>query len=70
MKSDVAQVEANFTIRTFAATEKISESLVWRLLRTGELDAIKIGRLTRITPEAHAAWKARLPARIPSKATA
>jgi len=52
--------QSNFTVRTLARAESVSVPTIWREIAAGRLTAIKIGRLTRITPEDHAKWKAGL----------
>jgi hypothetical protein len=49
------------TIRAFAQANAIGLTLVYEELNAGRLEAIKVGAKTMITPEAEAAWKARLP---------
>jgi excisionase family DNA binding protein len=45
---------------------QISRSLMYRLLRTGEIASVKIGKARRISPEALAAYVQRLQQDTPS----
>jgi hypothetical protein len=49
------------TIKEFAQANGIGLTLAYEELNAGRLEAIKVGTKTMITPEAEAAWLARLP---------
>jgi hypothetical protein len=49
------------TIREFAQANGMGLTLAYEELNSGRLEARKIGTKTMISPEAEAAWKARLP---------
>jgi hypothetical protein len=49
------------SIRTFTKDNDISISKARAELDSGRLEAVKLGKKTMITPEAEAAWRARLP---------
>jgi len=48
------------TIPQFCSEYSVSRSLLYRLLRQGELSAVKVGRLTRIRRDDADAWARRL----------
>jgi excisionase family DNA binding protein len=50
------------TIPGFCQRYGVSRSTAYRLLSTGELKAVKVGRLTRIRDEDAARWVANLAA--------
>jgi hypothetical protein len=56
------------TIREFAQANGIGLTLAYEELNSGRLEAIKVGTKTMISPEAEAAWKARLPRYKPAGA--
>ncbi|SDJ21795.1 DNA binding domain-containing protein, excisionase family [Actinokineospora alba] len=49
-----------FTVEEAAAQLGIGKTLTWRLVGTGELDSVRIGRLRRVPKAAIAAYAARL----------
>jgi hypothetical protein len=56
-------------IREFARANNIGLTLAYEELNSGRLEAVKLGPLTMVTPEAQAAWIARLPRYTPADAT-
>jgi hypothetical protein len=56
-------------IREFARANGIGVTLAYEELNAGRLEACKVGTKTMITPEAEAAWLARLPRYKPTNAT-
>jgi hypothetical protein len=55
------------SIRTFARDNDISLTKARLELDSERLEAVKLGKKTMITPEAEAAWKARLPRYRPTE---
>jgi excisionase family DNA binding protein len=49
------------TVSEFGTAYGVSRSRIYELLASGELEAVKIGRATRIPDESAKAWKAKLP---------
>jgi hypothetical protein len=49
------------TIKEFAQANGMGLTLAYEELNSGRLEARKLGTKTMISPEAEAAWKARLP---------
>jgi hypothetical protein len=49
------------TIREFAQANGMGLTLAYEELNSGRLEARKLGTKTMVSPEAEAAWKARLP---------
>lgn len=56
------------TIPEFCAAYRVSRSLTYEFLASGDLFAVKVGRATRIPSDAAEAWKASLPAFQPGRA--
>jgi excisionase family DNA binding protein len=54
------------TIKEFGRKFGISTSRVYRMLKTGELTAVKIGKSTRIPRTVAEEWAARLPSYKPA----
>jgi len=48
------------TVREVAQRLRVSQTTVWRLVASGELESVKIGAARRIPPEAVLAYKAKL----------
>jgi hypothetical protein len=61
VKRVVAPARRLMTVKELAQANGIGLTLAYEELNTGRLEAIKVGSKTMITPEAEAAWKARLP---------
>ena len=55
-------------IKEFAQANRMGLTLAYEELNSGRLEAIKVGTKTMISPEAEAAWKARLPRYKPADA--
>jgi hypothetical protein len=68
VKRVVAAPRTLLSIREFARANGIGLTLAYEELNAGRLEAIKLGRLTMVTPEAQAAWIARLPRYKPGDA--
>jgi hypothetical protein len=51
------------SVEKFADRNDIARTRAFEEIKHGRLRAVKVGRLTRITPEDEAAWRAALPAR-------
>ena len=49
-----------FSIDQFCERWEIGRTKVYEEIRAGRLRVMKIGKLTRITPEAEAAWQSQL----------
>jgi hypothetical protein len=56
------------TIREFADANALGLTLAYEELNSGRLEAVKVGTKTLVTPEAEAAWRARLPRYKPADA--
>jgi hypothetical protein len=69
VKRVVAAPRTLLSIREFARANGIGLTLAYEELNAGRLEAIKVGSKTMISPEAEAAWKARLPRYKPADAT-
>jgi excisionase family DNA binding protein len=57
---------ALLSIPAFCREYSVSRSLTYRLIRNGDLAAVKVGRLTRIRREDAEAWAATLAAYKPA----
>jgi excisionase family DNA binding protein len=57
------------TIPEFCREYSVSRSLAYRLLGDGDLRAVKVGRLTRVTRAAADAWLRQLESFKPKQAT-
>jgi DNA-binding transcriptional regulator YhcF (GntR family) len=68
VKRVVAPPRRLMTVRELAQANGIGLTLAYEELNAGRLEAIKVGTKTMITPEAEAAWKARLPRYKPADA--
>jgi DNA-binding transcriptional regulator YhcF (GntR family) len=68
VKRIVAPPRRLMTVRELAQANGIGLTLAYEELNAGRLEAIKVGSKTMITPEAEAAWKARLPRYKPTDA--
>lgn len=63
-KPKTEHVDRLKTVKQVAAEDNVSEKTVRRAIAAGLLDAIRVGpggRLIRIHPEAHAAYRRRAP---------
>lgn len=49
------------TIDQFCGDHALSRATFYRMLKRSEIEAVKVGAATRITPEQEAAWLASLP---------
>jgi hypothetical protein len=49
------------SLHEFAANYRISLPTIFRLIRAGKLEALKIGKRTIVTAEAETKWLASLP---------
>jgi excisionase family DNA binding protein len=56
-----AMIEPMQTVEEFASWANIGRTTAFEEIKTGRLRAVKIGRCTRITPEARRDWRDRLP---------
>jgi hypothetical protein len=68
VKRIVAPPRRLMTVRELAQANGIGLTLAYGELKAGRLEAIKVGSKTMISPEAEAAWKARLPRYKPADA--
>ena len=68
VKRVVAAPRRLMTVKELAQANGIGLTLAYEELNAGRLEAIKVGSKTMITPEAEAAWKARLPRYKPADA--
>ena len=68
VKRIVAPPRRLMTVRELAQANGIGLTLAYGELNAGRLEAIKVGSKTMISPEAEAAWKARLPRYKPAGA--
>lgn len=58
----------NYRIEDFCAVFGVSERTAWRLINSGEVEALRVGaRKTLITAESAIAWRDRCPRVQPSK---
>ncbi len=53
----------NISIKQFSASYGVGVTSAYKLIATGQLKAVKIGKLTRIRVEDAEAWNAQLPVR-------
>jgi DNA-binding transcriptional regulator YhcF (GntR family) len=60
VKRVVAPPRRLITVKEMAQANGIGLTLAYEELNAGRLEAIKVGSKTMISPEAEAAWKARL----------
>ena len=49
-----------WTVPQVAFKLQFSEPTIWRMVKSGELPSVKVGRSRRIAPEDVADWKAKL----------
>lgn len=58
-EAEFEPIERFYTVSEVAATVRVSKMSVYRLIETGDLDAVKIGRQYRITQRALDEWLSR-----------
>lgn len=51
----------NYRIEDFCAVFGVSERTAWRLIKNGDVEALKVGTRALITAESATAWRAQCP---------
>ena len=58
-----------YDVPKVAKLTRLSTATIWRLIRSGELESVKVGSRRLVAPEAIIAWKRRLAEQAASAAS-